>query len=189
MARTVKWSRDLHPIRERALRSRTETWSRLDVQHLFTVGSSSAQSLMKAIGEVQAVAGAHFVERQALLAFLDEMVTSPSVEEALRARLGKAEPPPRPKPLRIALPADLRHAMMPDLPKNITLEPGRLEVRAESATAMLESLVTLAMIMQNDLDRFQNAIKPPHSTEVDDELRAMLERMRESAEASSSTEV
>ena len=29
MARPVKWSRDLHPIRERAARSRTETWSRL----------------------------------------------------------------------------------------------------------------------------------------------------------------
>ena len=42
---------------------------------------------MKAIGEVQNVAGAHFVERPALLAFLDAMIAAPSVDEALRARL------------------------------------------------------------------------------------------------------
>ena len=68
MARPVKWSRDLHPIREKAVRSKTETWSRRDIEHLFGVGRASAQSLTKAIGEVQAVGGAHFVERLRLLA-------------------------------------------------------------------------------------------------------------------------
>src|SRR5579875_742727 len=71
LARPLKWSRDLHLLRERASRSRTETWSRTDIEQLFGIGRASAQSLMKAIGEVQAVAGAHFVERPALLAFLN----------------------------------------------------------------------------------------------------------------------
>ncbi len=38
---------------------------------------------MKAIGEVQAVGGANFVERPTLLAFLDVMTQAPSVEEAV----------------------------------------------------------------------------------------------------------
>ena len=59
----------------------------------------------------------------------------------MRSRLDGAEPVPRPRTLRVALPADLRHAMLPDLPANITLEPGRLEVRAGTAVDMLESLV------------------------------------------------
>lgn len=184
MARPVKWARDLHLLRERASRSRTETWSRQDIEHLFGVGRVTAQTLMKGIGEVQSVAGAHFIERPALLAFLDAMITAPSVDEALRARLDHVEPVARPKPLKVSLPADLRHAMMPDLPPTITLAPGRLEIRAETAEAMLESLFALAMVMLNDLERFRAAIEPtPPPDEVRDEsLRRLIHEMRCHAE-------
>ena len=50
------------PIRERAAHSRTETWSRKDIERLFGISRASAQNLMKAIGEVQAVGGTHFVD-------------------------------------------------------------------------------------------------------------------------------
>jgi hypothetical protein len=63
MGRPVKWSRELHSIRERAALARTETWGRVDIEGLFGVGRATAQTLMKAIGEVQPVGGAHFVER------------------------------------------------------------------------------------------------------------------------------
>ena len=179
MARPVKWSRDLHLLRERAAHARTETWSRVEVEALFGIGRASAQSLMKAIGQVQTVGGAHFVERPALLAFLDAMIAAPSVEEALRTRLTEAEPAPRLKTLRTCLPPDLRRIMLPDLPANVVLAPGRIEVTAATAVAMLESLLALAMVMQNDLDRFQAAIEPPPPPGVtDDELRGMLDRLR-----------
>ena len=161
MARPVKWARNLHLLRERASRSRTETWSRQEIENLFTVGRATAQTLMKAIGEVQNVAGAHFVDRPSLLTFLEAMIAAPSVDQALRARLAEAQPVPRPKTLRVSLPADLRHAMLPDLPTNITLGPGRLEIRAETAESMLESLVALAMVMTNDLERFRSVVEPP----------------------------
>ena len=185
MARPVKWSRDLHPLRERAARARTETWSRQDLEALFGIGRASAQSLMKAIGEVQAVGGAHFVQRPALLAFLDAMIASPSVEEALRQRLLEAEAPPRPKTLRVSLPEDLRRARLSDLPPNITLSPGRLEITASTAVDMLESLLALAMVMQNDLDRFREAIEPPAVPVIttDEELQAFLGRLRSAAPA------
>ena len=179
MARPVKWARDLHPLRERAARSRTETWSRQDLENLFSVGRATAQTLMKAIGEVQSVAGAHFVDRPALLAFLDQMIKAPSVENAMRDRLARAEPV-RPKALRISLPADLRHAMLPDLPANITLKPGRLEIQAETAEAMLESLVALAMVMTNDLERFRATIERPDVlSSRDADLRASFSRLRD----------
>lgn len=180
MARPVKWSRDLHLIRERAAHSRTETWSRTDIEALFGIGRASAQSLMKAIGQVEVVGGAHFVERPALLRFLEEMIRAPAVEEALRRRLEEAPPPPKPKTLRVSLPQDLRRVMLPDLPANVTLEAGRLEVRADTAVAMLESLLTLALVMQNDLDRFRDVIEPlPEIPEVSEgELQRLFERMR-----------
>ena len=40
---------------------------------------------MKAIGEVQAVGGTHFVDRTSLLAFLDQMIAAECVDDALRA--------------------------------------------------------------------------------------------------------
>ena len=180
MPRPVKWSRDLHSVREKASHSRTETWSRLDIERLFAISRASAQNLMKAIGGVQTVGASHFVDRSSLLAFLDQMIAAESVEEALQQRLIDAEPAPRPKAVRIALPNDLRHAMLPDLPGNVKLSPGCIVITAESATEMVESLFALAMIMQNDLERWQRLIEPPRlSPAVDAELRNFLAHLRE----------
>jgi hypothetical protein len=126
MGRPQKWAQDLHYIRERVSKSRIETWSRQDIGHLFNVGRATAQTLMKAVGEVQTVASALFVERQPLLSFLEEMIAAPVVEHALRTRLLTAEPPPRPKPLQVSLPPDLRNAMLPDLPPSIAASPAKL---------------------------------------------------------------
>ncbi len=180
MPRPVQWSRDLQPIRERAQRSRTETWSRQDIEHLFGVSRASAKNLVKAIGGIQTVGAAHFVDRSSLLAFLDEMVAAESVEAALQMRLLEADPVPRPKALRVALPDDLRHAMLPDLPGNVTLEPGRIEITAESAEAMVESLFSLAIIMQNDLDRWSQLIEPPREkpAHIGEDLKAFLAHLR-----------
>ena len=180
MSRPVKWSRDLHPIRERARNARTETWGRRDIEDLFNVGRATAQMLMKAIGEIHPVGAAHFVERASLLSFLDTMISAPSVEQGLRTRLLEAEPPPRSKPLRVSLPADLRSIMLPDLPPNISLSPGRLQIEAPTAVAMLESLVKLALAMQNDLDQFQAVVEPPLQPPdiQDDELRELFGRLR-----------
>jgi hypothetical protein len=58
MGRPVKWSGELHSIRERADQARTETWGRVDIEELFGVGRPTAQTLMKAVGEVQPAGGA-----------------------------------------------------------------------------------------------------------------------------------
>lgn len=173
MPHPVKWSRDLHLIRHAANRSRTETWSRLDIQRLFGTTRASAQSLMKAIGGVQIVGASHFVARGSLFDFLDEMITAKSVEAALQKRLIGADPAPRSKALQVSLPDDFRHALLPDLPGNVTLEPGRIEIRADSAEAMFESLFTLALVMQNDLDRWSRVIETPREKpdHIDKDLR------------------
>lgn len=180
MARPVKWSRDLHPIRERAIHSRTETWSRQDIERLFDIGRASAQSLMRAIGDVQSIGGTHFVDRGSLLSFLDEMIAAESVEAGMQARLLEADAPPKPKPLRVALPTDLRNVMLRDLPENIRLCAGRLEITADTAIAMLESLTLLAQAMQNDLERVQLLLEPPLAKpKIDDvNLRALLDELR-----------
>ena len=102
----------------------------------------------------------------------------------MQKRLSEANPAPRPRALQVSLPDDLRHAMLPDLPGNVTLEPGRIEIRADSAEAMVESLFTLAMIMQNDLDRWSQLIEPPREkpVRIDEELRGFLSHLRQTLE-------
>lgn len=180
MARPVKWSRDVHPIRERAARSRTETWSRQDIERLFGISRASAQNLMKAIGEVQAVGGTHFVARASLLAFLDHMVAAESIGEALRSKQESAQPVSRPSALRISLPEDLRGGTLKDLPDSVTLSPGEIRVTGANAEGVIEGLLILAQVMQNDLDAVRLKLVPPPGQEpLNEELRSLLATMRE----------
>ncbi len=175
MARPVKWSRDVHPIRERAARSRTETWSRQDIERLFGISRASAQNLMKAIGEVQAVGGTHFVDRVSLLNFLDQMASADSVDMALRSKHEAAEPVPRPSPLRISLPEDLRRVTLRDIPDNVILRPGEIRVTGANAERILEGLLVLAQVMQNDLDSVRARLDAPAGSQpVDEELRTLF---------------
>ena len=180
MSRPVKWSRDLHPIRERAIHARTETWSRIDIERLFGVKRATAQTLMRAIGEIQPVGGAHFVERATLLSFLDAMIDATDFDEAFRTRSREADNPPQTKPLRISLPADLRSVTLYDLPSNIRLSFGKLEIEAGSAIAMLESLALLAQAMQDDTERIHAIFDPPQTPpEIeDDDLKQLLASLR-----------
>ena len=179
MARPVKWSRDVHPIRERAARSRTETWSRQDIERLFGISRASAQYLMKAIGEVQAVGGTHFVDRASLLNFLDQMVSADSVDKALRSKHESAEPVPRAGILRLSLPDDLRRVTLRDLPTSVTLNPGELRVTGANAEQVIEGLLVLAQVMQNDLESVRTKLDPaPGQAPMDEELRSLLGAMR-----------
>ena len=182
MPRPVKWSRDLHPIRDRANRSKTETWSRKDIEDLFGIRPSSAQSLMKAIGEVLTVGGTHFVDRGSLLAFLNEMVQAESVETALQLRLELAAPVAKPKTLRVRLPAELRLATLDDLTPNVEIKPGEVRVTGANTVEVLEGLALLATVLQNDLDNVAVRLEPPppprEDADVDEGLREMLRSLR-----------
>ena len=187
MGRPVAWLRELPRLRSELERSRVETWARRDVERLFSVGRVQAQALMKAVGGIQAVAGAHFLERASLLALLDELIQAPEPEQLLRERILGAEPAPRPKPLRISLPPNLRTAMLPELPPNVRLAPGRIEITALTAERMAESLYAIAFVFQNDL-RWAEIIEPPPAQPPvkDDELEGWLEGLRTRHAGSSS---
>lgn len=178
MPRPVKWARDLHAIRERAANASTETWSRVDLENLFGVGRATAQTLARAIGEVNSVAGAHFVDRSSLVDFLDKMIAAPSVEDGLRDRLVQAPSPPRRRPLKVSLPRDLQTVTARDLPPHIRISTGLLTIEASEMEQLLESLVLLARILECDSDGTQKLLEPSKPPVDDGALRDLLERMR-----------
>jgi hypothetical protein len=178
MARPVKWSRDLHSIRERAAKSRTETWSRSDLEHLFGVRRATAQSLARAIGEVQTVAGAHFVDRFSLMAFLDAMIAAPSVDEALRMRLLEATAPPRRRSLKMTLSPDQRCVMARELPPHIRISVGEVTIQVSRMEDLLESLALFARALENDFATVQTLLEPPREPLDDGMLQDFIHRLR-----------
>ncbi len=58
--------------------------------------------------------------------------------------------------------------MLPELPPNVRLAPGRLEIDASTAEQLLGALYTLTLVMQND-DRWRDLIEPPPPPSVEDE--------------------
>lgn len=181
MARTMKWRNQIYEIAARVRNSRTETWTRTDLERVFDLKRASVQTLMKAIGGVEDLGGKHVVSRDSLLSYLDALIKADDAGQEHRTRVAEAQPVPRPRTLERAVPEDLRSIMVRDLPPEITIEPGRIEIRGANAEAILESLVVLGMALQNDLDTAARILASPRPQPdpMDDELRRMFAGLRE----------
>jgi hypothetical protein len=155
LARPVKWLVNLSAIRHRVLNSKIETWDRQAIEDLFDVRRVTAQSLMRAVGELSNVAGAHLTSRASLLDFLDYMLAADDMELALRTRIDTAAAAPsQKKGLRLPIPDGLRAVRLADLPKHIKIAPGLLTIEGADAFEILTQLAVLARALDNDLDSF-----------------------------------
>jgi hypothetical protein len=185
LARTLSWRHRLPEIKQRVQNSVTETWARKDIESVFEIKRAAAQLLMKAIGEIQNIGGTHLVDRASLLRFLESLEQADNPETARRERILLSEPVPHPRHLKLTLPEDLRSIMVRDLPQEIALTEGRLEITGRDATEVLERLLLLSRALQNDLDTVLDALNPPPAPPPveDDELREMFARLREQEQA------
>jgi hypothetical protein len=176
MARTLKWRARVPEIRLRVEHSVIETWTRRDVEDLFALKRAAAQLLMKAIGEVQNIGGTHLIERNSLLAFLDQIERAENPEAARREKILLAEPVPRPRQLKNTLPQGLRSVMVRDLPAAIALQYGRLEITGKNAEEIFGRLLMLAQAIQNDMATAAEMLDPPPTppSVENDDLRELF---------------
>ncbi|RZU29056.1 hypothetical protein [Edaphobacter modestus] len=181
MPRKIKWRHDIHTILSTVRNSKIETWTRANVEWAFCVSRGSAQTIVKAVGDVQDLGGKHVVSRSSLLAYLEAMINADDLHLAHKTRLDTYEPVPKVKGLQIKVPDDLRTIMVRDLPPEVTLEPGRIEILGANSEMLVERLLLLAMALQNDLETAAQRMDPPrrHSERIDDELRAMFQDLAE----------
>jgi hypothetical protein len=157
----VKWTNRLYEIRERVIHSKRETWDRHAIEDLFDVRRVTGQSLMRAIGELSNIGGAHLTSRSSLLDFLDFVVKADDADQAVRLRMDTAAAaPPQKKGLRLPVPEDLRSVRLAELPPNIEIAPGLLSIKGASAFEILSALAVLARALENDLDSFVIAWNP-----------------------------
>ena len=191
MPKPVSWSYRAHEVRERVRHSKTQTWTRRDIEDLFEVKRASAQTLMKAIGGIQNVGGTHLVDREVLLEFLDQTIAADDVSGAVRSRREEAASPPQPKRMKFSLPGELKSVMAADLPENIELMPGRLSISGRGSEEIIEALYLLAQALQNDLRTIQGLLDPlPERPQVaDNELRKLFADLETRKARNTKTEV
>jgi hypothetical protein len=182
LARQVKWRHHVHSIASTVQNSKIEAWTRVDLERVFCVSRASAQTIMRAVGEVQDIGGGkHIVDRTSLLSYLEAMIGADDLRSAHKARLEVSEPVPKVRAITKKIPDDLKTIMVKDLPAEITLEPGRIEIRGENSEVLVERLWSLAMALQNDLNTAAQMLDQPRQEfqPVDDELRSMFQDLRE----------
>ena len=151
MAKTVPWEHRAPELRDRVRDSATETWTRKDIMDLFEVRSTAAKRILRAVGRVHRLGTSYFVERQDLLALLEKTTRRQSVTAEFRRNLLAFEPPRR-RPIPFALDDQHRVTRAEDLPANILLEPGRLEIRGRDRNDILGSLKLLISAMEGDFE-------------------------------------
>ena len=151
MAKTVPWEHRAQELRNRVNDSATETWTRKDVMDLFEVRSTAAKKILRAVGKVHRIGTSYFVERQDLLALLEKTTKRQSVTAEFRRNL-LAFQPPRRRPIPFALDDQHRVTRAEDLPANIQLEQGRLEIRGADRDDILRSLKLFISALENDFE-------------------------------------
>jgi len=151
VAKTVPWEHRAQELRNRVNDSATETWTRKDVMDLFEVRSTAAKKILRAVGKVHRIGTSYFVERQDLLALLEKTTKRQSVTAEFRRNL-LAFQPPRRRPIPFALDDQHRVTRAEDLPANIQLEQGRLEIRGADRDDILRSLKLFISALENDFE-------------------------------------
>jgi hypothetical protein len=151
VAKTVPWEHRAPELRNRVRDSATETWTRKDIMDLFEVRSTAAKKILRAVGQVHRLGTSYFVERQDLLALLEKTTKRQSVTAEFRRNL-LAFQPPRRRPIPFTLDDQHRVTRAEDLPANIQLETGRLEIRGADRDDILRSLKLLISALENDYE-------------------------------------
>ena len=151
VAKTVPWENRAQELRNCVNDSPTETWTRKDIMDLFEVRSTAAKKIIRAVGQVHKIGTSYFVEREDLLALLEKTTKRQSVTAEFRRNLLQFQPPRR-RPITFTLDDQHRVTRADDLPTNIRLEPGYLEIRGADSDDILRSLKLLISALENDFE-------------------------------------
>jgi hypothetical protein len=138
---------------------------RAGIERLFRLGRRQAIYLMQRLGGYR-TGNAVLIDRERLIEVLNEIASDPdySYEERRRERVGealdKAASQYAATQVRIPIPRDGFRRRVPDLPEDIQLQPGLLEVRFNGAEDLMKKLFELATAAANDFDRFVERVEP-----------------------------
>lgn len=158
MARTYSWLPRLAEIRKAAAGSTRSHWSRAQLQDLFQIQQSPATRLMDVMPTVKMNVGL-FVEREALLAFLDKVREVEDVPK-LMGELKAAKNAPTRRNLRSLVQRDVGPVGFEGMPANLALERGRMSIQFDTLDQLVETEFFNARLIQDHLEEYARRFEP-----------------------------
>lgn len=178
MGRRVSWLKNLEQIRRTVAGSVRSHWSRRELEQLFGVQSRTAQGLVSLLPTVK-VGPSLLVQREDLFSFLSRLYDShdPAAElaniQAMTEEKGRA---PRVKTAIRAYNKTETVTGFDTLPGNVHLAPGELRITwTTTAAPAIEALLSIADLLQHDLETFERRYCLPEPEPDDAETRRKAE--------------
>ena len=166
MARPITWLPRLQEIRRSVANSVRSHYTRRELEVLFQIQQGAASRLLEVVPTLP-VNGSYLAEREGLLAFLDKVAETEDVTSLMRQlRIEKRTPTRR--SVRSMVRRDASPASLAGIPNTLRLARGHLEINFETMEELVETLYTLARILDDDLEEFAHQYEPPKSNEVDE---------------------
>jgi hypothetical protein len=149
------------------LRSLPWPWvDRATLERVLGVGRRRAQQLLAPLVRHQ-IGSNGVADREELIRHLEQMAAGQSGYYERRRRERFAETLEKLKEswtqqprVLVEAPTDVINQEFADLPAGVSLRPGEIVVRFETAVEALEKLLALTMAAGNDLDRFERMVEP-----------------------------
>ncbi|ADW70974.1 hypothetical protein [Granulicella tundricola] len=175
MPRPISWLPRLHQIRKTVDSSVRSHYERKDIETLFELQPRAAQLLLEML-PTTLIGRSRLVARESLAAFLEQMRVSDDPSAKLEDIRKDPPPPPRSR-LRTLIQRDRHPISLAELPPEINLTTGRLEIRFTTIEQLARHLYSLAQSMESDGDemarRFEiKPLTPPNL--ADDDSRALF---------------
>lgn len=162
MPRKIEWIHRIPGIMERARTFPTQYIGRVVIEDLFSVSPRQAVRILQKMG-AENVGGAKVIDRDRLVERLGQLQQDKNVvfesirRENLHRRLEAARSEARSRKIEVP-PIPMVSLELPD---DIQLEPGKLEVRFSSSVELLQNLTLLTQAISSDWDIFAAAGRLP----------------------------
>jgi hypothetical protein len=110
---------------------------------------------------------------------VERFINTDDVNRVLNNLLDKAPEPPDSKPIKVEIPEQCKYVRLNELPNNIVIEAGKLEIKGDGLTT-IQSLGLLARALETDCDLFIKACN--QTPETDKKLSLLLGNLRRGAD-------
>ena len=180
MARPLSWLPRLHEIRQSVAISVRSHYTRAELEVLFQIQPRAAARMLEIL-PTNLVGTSKLIARETLAAFLDRVKDADDVTALMEQIRAEKNAPSRRK-LRHLVQRDYDPMSVYGIPETLKLKRGHLEINFETMEQLSETLVSLAKILEDDLDEFTRLYEPRKMEEKDEsaaEVRALFEELNE----------
>jgi hypothetical protein len=166
MARPLSWLPRLYEIRQSVANSVRSHYSRAELEALFQIQPRAASRMLEIL-PTNLVGTSKLIAREMLAAFLDRVRDAEDVPALMEQIRAEKNAPSRRK-LRHLVQREYDPMSVYGIPETLKLKRGHLEIDYETMEQLSETLVSLAKILEDDLDEFVRLYEPRRLEEKDD---------------------